>query len=362
MATTHYRTCPLCEATCGLEVVVDDGRAVRIRGDRDDVFSKGFLCPKGSTLKQLDEDPDRLRTPLIKRDGVHVEATWEEAFAEVERRLVPILQADKQSVAIYIGNPTAHNLGAMTYNAPLIRSLGTTNRFSASTVDQMPKQVSAGLMFGTAISIPVPDLDRTDWLMIMGANPFASNGSLMTAPDMPGRLRAIKERGGRVVVIDPRRTKTAEEATEHHFIRPATDAHLLFAMVHVLFDEDLVDLGTVGDWVEGLDEVERLARDFSPEAVAPVTGINAATIRRLARDCAAAPSAAVYGRIGTCTQEFGTLASWLVDVVNVLTGNLDRPGGAMFPLPATGGPNTVGKPGIGKGVKLGGRTTSGSAR
>ena len=357
MATTHYRTCPLCEATCGLEVLVDEGRAVRIRGDRDDVFSHGFICPKGSTLKQLDEDPDRLRRPLVKRDGVHVEVSWEEAFAEVERRLVPILQADRQSVAIYVGNPTAHNLGAMTYNGPLIRSLGTTNRYSASTVDQMPKQVSAGLMFGTAITIPVPDIDRTDWLMIMGANPFASNGSLMTAPDMPGRLRAIKERGGSVVVIDPRRTKTAEEATEHHFIRPATDAHLLFAMVHVLFEEGLVDCGAVGDWVSGLDEVERLARDFSPEAVAPVTGIDAATIRRLARDCAAAPSAAVYGRIGTCTQEFGTLASWLVDVVNVLTGNLDRPGGAMFPLPATGGPNTAGKPGIGKGVKLGGRST-----
>jgi anaerobic selenocysteine-containing dehydrogenase len=354
---THVRTCPLCEATCGLEVTVDDGRAVRIRGDRHDVFSKGFLCPKGSTLKQLEEDPDRLRRPLVKRDGVHVEVSWEEAWAEVERRLVPVLDRDRQSVAIYVGNPTAHSLGAMLYNAALIRGLGTTNRFSASTVDQMPKQISAGLMFGTAVSVPVPDVDRTDWLLIMGANPFASNGSLLTAPDLPGRLRAIQARGGRIVVVDPRRTKTAEEADEHHFIRPATDAHLLMAMVHVLFDEGLVDLGTVGDWVAGVDEVERLARPFTPEAVAPVTGIDAGTIRRLARDCAAAPSAAVYGRVGTCTQEFGTTTSWLVDVVNTLTGNLDRPGGAMFTLPATGAPNTGGTRGRGKGIRLGGRST-----
>ena len=357
-ATTSFRTCPLCEATCGLEVTVEDGRAVRIRGDRDDVFSKGFLCPKGSTLRQLDEDPDRLRTPLVKRDGVHVEVSWDEAFAEIERRLPPILERHgRNAVAVYVGNPTAHNLSAMLYNGQLVRALGTEIRFSASTVDQMPKQVSAGLMFGTGISVPVPDVDRTDFLLVLGANPFASNGSLLTAPDLPGRLEALRARGGRLVVVDPRRSRTAEAADLHLAIRPGTDAFLLFGVVATLFDEGLVDLGTVAEWVQGLDEVRRLAADFGPEQVAPVCGIEAEAIRSLARDLAAAPTAAVYGRIGTCTQEFGTLASWLVDVVNVLTGNLDRPGGAMFTKPATGSPTTTGKPGTGKGVRLGTRHT-----
>ena len=353
--TTAYRTCPLCEATCGLEVTVrvDTREVVRIRGDRDDVFSRGFICPKGSTLKQLHEDPDRVRTPLIKRDGAFVPATWAEAMAEIERRLPPLLEEHgRDSCAVYIGNPTAHNLAAMLYNGALIRGLGTQYRYSASTVDQMPKQVSAAMMFGTAISIPVPDVDRTDYLMILGANPFVSNGSLMTAPDMPGRLKALRERGGRLVVVDPRRTRTAEEADEWVAIRPGTDAHFLLAVVHVLFEEGLVDLGRVAGHVTGLDEMRAVADGFSPEAVAEDCAVAAATIRRLARELAGAPTAAVYGRIGTCTQEFGTLASWLVDVVNVLTGNLDRPGGAMFPKPATGSPNTEGRPGKGRGFLL----------
>lgn len=358
MPTTTFRTCPLCEATCGLEVDVEGDRVTRIRGDRDDVFSHGYLCPKGPTLRQLDEDPDRLRTPLVKRDGVHVPATWDEAFAEVERRLPPILEAHgRNSVAVYVGNPTAHNLAAMLYNGQLVRALGTENRYSAGTVDQMPKQVSAGLMFGTGISIPVPDVDRTDYLVVLGANPFASNGSLLTAPDLPGRLEALKARGGRLVVVDPRRSRTAEAADVHLAIRPGTDALLLFAVVATLFDEDLVDLGAVEPWVNGVDEVARLAKRFAPEAVAPVCGIDSGAIRTLVRELAGAPAAAVYGRVGTCTQEFGTLASWLVDVVNVLTGNLDRPGGAMFTTPATGSPTTQGTPGTGKGVRLGTRTT-----
>ncbi|HUF33681.1 MAG TPA: molybdopterin-dependent oxidoreductase [Acidimicrobiales bacterium] len=355
----EHRTCPLCEATCGLAVTFEGDRAVHIRGDRDDVFSKGFICPKGSTLRQLDEDPDRLRTPMIKGDdGVHRPATWDEAFAEVARRLPAVVDANgRDAVAIYVGNPNAHNLSPMLYNAALIRALGTSNRYSASTVDQMPKQVAGGLMFGTGISVPVPDVDRTDHLLVLGANPFASNGSLMTAPDIPGRLRALRARGGRLVVVDPRRSKTAEEADEHVAIRPGTDAFLLFALVHVLVDDGLVDLGSVGDHVAGLDEVARLAADFTPEVVAPVCGIDAPTIRRMAAELAAAPTAAVYGRIGTCTQEFGTIASWLVDVVNTLTGNLDRPGGAMFTRPATGSPTTSGAPGRGRGIRLGSRHT-----
>ena len=360
MSELAFRTCPLCEATCGLEIeVTDDGGIGRIRGDRDDVFSHGFICPKGSTLKQLHEDPDRLRTPMVRGDDGELHpATWDEAFAEVERRLLPIReQYGNDAVAVYLGNPSAHTFGLSLYLPMLVRALRTTNVYSASTVDQRPKEISSGLLFGTPISFPVPDLDRTSYLLMLGANPFESNGSLATAPDWPGRLRAIVERGGSVVVVDPKRTKTAEEATEHVPIRPGADALLLMAMVHVLFEDGLVDLGRLADLVDGVDEVRRVATDFTPDAVAPVTGIDAATVRRLAHELAAADRAVVYGRIGTCTQEFGTLASWLVDVLNVLTGNLDEPGGAMFAKAATGGPTMRGTPGKGRGMRIGRRTS-----
>jgi anaerobic selenocysteine-containing dehydrogenase len=358
MSELKYRTCPLCEATCGLEIEVkDDGTVGRIRGDRDDVFSHGFICPKGSTLKQLHEDPDRLRTPMVRGDDGELHpATWDEAFAEVERRLMPIIETHgRDAVGIYLGNPNVHNMSGTLYPRFLIRALGTRNVYSASTVDQRPKEVSAGLMFGGMLSYPLPDIDRTDYLLMLGANPYESNGSLATAPDWPGRLEAIIERGGRVVVVDPKRTKTAEHASEHIAVRPGTDAHLLMAIVHVLFAEDRVQLGAAAEYVNGIDDVRAAAVDFPPEVVAPVCGIDAATIRRLAHELAGAPTAVVYGRIGTCTQEFGTLASWLVDVLNTVTGNLDRPGGAMWCKAAAGSPNTRGEGRYGRGVQIGRR-------
>ncbi|MBK9178843.1 MAG: molybdopterin oxidoreductase family protein [Acidimicrobiales bacterium] len=348
------RTCPLCEAGCGLEIQVSGEQVVRIRGDRDDVFSHGYLCPKGSSLKQLHEDPDRLRAPLVKRDGVFVEVTWDEAFAEVERRLLPVLeQHGRDAVATYLGNPGAHNLSAMLFNRVLLKALGTRQRYSASTVDQRPKELSSGFLFGTGGTIPVPDLDRTDHLLVLGANPYASNGSICTAPDFPGRLEALRARGGRLVVVDPRRSRTAEEADEWVAIRPGTDALLLMGIVHALFEQDLVRLGGAEGLVEGLEQVRDVAKRFPAEVVAPACGIESDTVGRLARELVEAPTAAVYGRIGTCTQEFGTLASWLVDVVNILTGNLDRPGGAMFNLPAAGSATTRGKPGTGKPFVVG---------
>ena len=358
MSTIAYRTCHLCEATCGLELHMNDREITLVRGDRDDVFSHGYLCPKGTAIKQLETDPDRVRAPMIRRGDTWHEVGWDDAFAEIATRLREIRAAHgNDAVAAYLGNPNAHNLGPVIYNRVLLQSLGSNNVFSASTVDQMPKQVSAGLMFGTALSIPVPDLDRTDYLLMLGANPFASNGSLMTAPDLPARLRAIRARGGRIVVVDPRRTKTAEEADEHVAIRPGTDALFLFAIAHVLFADGLVDLGDVAEHVEGLDVVRDLARGFEPDRVAGPTGVDGDTVRRIVRELAGAPTAAVYARIGTCTQEFGTLASWLVDVLNVLTGNLDRPGGAMFAKPAAGSANTGGKPGTGRGVRFGRRSS-----
>jgi anaerobic selenocysteine-containing dehydrogenase len=337
MTATALRICPFCEATCGLTLTIEDGRVTGARGDRDDVFSAGFICPKGASFAELDNDPDRLVGPMVRRDGVLTEATWDEAFAVVEDRLSAIIREHGgSSVGVYLGNPNAHTVAGSLYPPLLIRGLGTHQAYSASTLDQMPKHVALGHMYGSPIAFTVPDLDRTDYLVVIGANPLVSNGSLATAADFPGKLRALRKRGGRLTVIDPARTRTAEIADRHIAPRPGTDGALLLAVVHVLFDEGLAaaDLGGIAEHVNGLDDVRDLADGFAPEDVSDYCGIPADEIRVLARELAAAPTAAVYGRIGTSTVEFGTLASWLVDVVNVLTGNLDRSGGAMFPLGA----------------------------
>ncbi len=356
MAETKLRICPFCEATCGIALAIEGRQVVSVRGDDADVFSHGFLCPKATALSDLDADPDRIRQPLVRRGDKHVPVSWEEAFAEVESRLPAIAaQHGNDAVAIYLGNPSVHNIGLSIYGQALIRSLRTRNIFSASTVDQIPKQLASGLMFGTFMTVAVPDIDRCDFLLILGANPFDSNGSLWTVPDFPGRLRALQARGGRCVVVDPRRTRTARAADEHVFVRPGTDAHLLAAMVHTLFEEDLVHLDHLRDITAGVDELRAVIAPFSPDKMAPLCAVDAATIRRLARDLAKASRAAVYGRIGTCTQELGSVASWLVDVCNVLTGNLDREGGMMFPMAAAFASNTYGPSGSGRGVRTGRR-------
>lgn len=354
--TIAHRICPLCEACCGLELRIADNKVIGIRGHDEDVFSRGYICPKGAALKDLHDDPDRLRTPLVKRDGRFVEATWEEAFAEIERRLPPILEAHgRDAVAAVVGNPVVHKVGLFMYFPHLARALGTRNVFSASTLDQMPKQLSAGLMFGSWLSIPVPDIERTDFLLILGANPMVSNGSLWTVPDFRGKAKAMRARGGRIAVVDPRRSETAAVADEHHFIRPGADVFFLLGLVHALFDEKLVRLGRLAEYAAGVEAVEAAVRSYSPETVSARCGIDAQTIRTLARQLAGAKQAAVYGRIGTCTQEYGTLCSWLVDVLNVLTGNLDKEGGAMFTKAPAFAANTMGAPGHGKGVATGRR-------
>jgi len=352
--TSHYRICPLCEACCGLEIRMADGKVSSIRGAESDPFSQGFICPKGVAIKDLHEDPDRIRTPLIKRDGVFVPASWDEAFDEIERRLPKVMaEHGKDAVAMSLGNPSSHKYALILYTTRLIKAIGSHSTFSASTLDQMPKQLSSGLMFGHWLSIPVPDIERCDFLLMLGANPMASNGSLWTVPDFRGKAKAMRARGGKLVVIDPRRTETAEIADAHHFIRPGADAYLLLGMVHTLFDENLVKLGRLAEHVNGVDEVQAAVKDFAPERVAERCGIDAATIRDLARTLARTERAAVYGRIGTCVQEFGTVNSWLVDVLNVLTGHLDHPGGAMFTKAAAFAANTAGKPGTGRGVITG---------
>ncbi len=329
-----YRTCPLCEATCGLELTMMGDRIVRVRGDEADVFSRGFICPKGASFGHLDADPDRLRAPRVRRDGRLAPASWDEAFATAHAGLTRIIsEYGRDAVALYLGNPNVHTLAGNLHVPTLRRALGSRNVFTASTLDQMPKHVACGYLFGSIFAIPVPDIDRTDFLLILGADPYSSNGSLWTVPDAPGRLKALQARGGRFVVVDPRRSRTAKAADRHVPIRPGTDVFLLLGMVHELFAAGLVTLGRLESHVDGVAAVRELVAPFKPEAVAPRCGVDAETIRDLARQLAAAPRGAVYGRIGTTTVAYGTVTSWLVDVLNVLTGNLDREGGAMFPLP-----------------------------
>ncbi len=334
---TVYRVCPFCEATCGLAVEVEGDAILSVRGDKEDPFSRGFICPKAHGLKELHHDPDRLQRPVRRTANGWEEITWEEAYEEAASRLLAIRkQYGNDAIGMYMGNPLVHDL-AFLYLPILARTLASRSVFNASAIDTLPKEVQTGLMFGAPfplLTVPVPDIDRTHYLLIIGANPVISHGSLMTAPDAPGRLKAVLKRGGKIVVVDPRRTETAKLASEHHFIRPGADATFLLALVHTLFDEGLVKLGAAAGLVSGLDEVRNIAREFVPEAVAYYCGISASTIRRIARELSAAGSAACYGRLGTCVQEFGTLASWGVDLVNILTGNLDRPGGVMFPTPA----------------------------
>jgi len=333
--TVHHRACNLCEAICGIEIEVEGDRITAIRGDADDPLSRGHICPKAVALQDIQNDPDRLRHPQLRTAGGWRRIGWEEAFDLAARRLLEVRDRHgRDAVAVYLGNPNVHSSGALLFGPPLLRALETRNRYSATSVDQLPHHLAAYLMFGHMLLLPIPDLERTEHLLILGANPVVSNGSLMTAPGMKKRLAAIRRRGGRVVVIDPRRTETAKAADEHHFVRPGTDAFLLAALLATIFEEGLDDPGYLGELADGWDAVRRAVARFPPERVAPAVGIGAGEIRRLARDFAAAPSAACYGRIGVSVQEFGGLCQWLINLLNLATGNLDRPGGAMFTRPA----------------------------
>ena len=332
--TRHFATCPLCEAACGIVVDVDEGRVLSIRGDADDPFSRGYICPKAAALADLHDDQDRLRRPMIRDGAGWREAPWDEALDRVAHQLARIRNAHgPDAIAVYQGNPTAHNLGLMTIGQLALRSLGTKNLYSSSSADQLPHMLAAHHMFGDGLLMPVPDLDRTDFFLCIGANPLVSNGSIMTAPNMRKRLHDIRARGGRVVVVDPRRSETASVADQHLFIRPGTDALLLLSMLHVIFAERLERPGRAASFTDGIDDLKNIVREFAPEETAAATGIAADEVRGLARAFAAARGAA-YGRIGICTQEFGATASWLLYALNFACGRLDEPGGMMFTTPA----------------------------
>ena len=356
------RICPLCEACCGLSLTVSgtsaQARVIAIRGDEQDVFSHGYICPKAVALKDLEDDPDRLRQPLVKRDGRFVEASWDEAYAEIARRLPPLVaEHGRDALGFTLGNPNVHRLGLGLYVQRLLRAAGSRNVFSASTLDQMPRQLASGWMYGHALTVPVPDIDHCDFLLMLGANPMASNGSMWTVPDFRGRAKSMRARGGRLVVIDPRRTETAAIADEHHFIRPGTDVFLLLGLLNALFDEGLVRPGRLEDFLAGgetgIEALRAAVAPYAPEQMAARCGVPAATQRALVRQLAAAPRAAVYSRIGSSTQRFGTLNSVLIDALNILTGHLDAEGGAMFPHAAAFAANTQGRPGTGRGMVTG---------
>lgn len=353
---TRHITCVLCEASCGLEVaLVDDAtrpegmRIESIRGHEADPLSRGHICPKGVALQDLHDDADRLRRPVRRvgppgDDAVWEELEWDEAIALVADRLVEI-QAEHgpDALAVYLGNPNVHSIGALTHGVSLVRLLRTKNTFSATSVDQLPHQYVAWALYGHQFLLPVPDLDRTAYLLVIGGNPMASNGSIMTSPDFPARMRALRARGGRLVVLDPRVTETAAIADEHVSVRPGTDAWVLLAMVNVLLSEGLA---TPAAYVDGVEAVASAVSSFTPELAEAVSGVPAEVVRRLAREVAGARSAAVYGRLGVSTQVNGTVCQWAIAVLNILTGNLDREGGVMFTSPAI---DAVGRGLLGRG-------------
>ena len=332
---THYRNCNICEAMCGLEIKYQDKEIISIKGDQKDPFSKGYNCPKAMALEDFYTDKDRLKTPIRRTATGWEDISWEQAFTEITEKLKGIQKEHgKNALAVYLGNPNAHSLGNAMLLKPFMKSLGTINRYSSASTDQMPHHVASNFMFGAGMLIPVPDIDRTDFMLIIGANPVVSNGSMMTAPNVIGRMKAIQKRGGKIVVIDPRRTRTAKIADQHLFIRPEKDALLLFALIHCVFSTHNVNLRHLETMTQGLDELENVAKAYSPEAVAEFVGIDAPIIRTLADEMMAADSAVCYSRMGASTQTFGGLCQWLTNVLNIITGNFDREGGAMFPQPA----------------------------
>jgi anaerobic selenocysteine-containing dehydrogenase len=333
---THYRTCNLCEAMCGLKITVTDNTVTKIEGDKEDEFSRGHICPKAYGLKDIYEDKDRLKKPLRKTEsGEWEEVSWESAYQTIVSKIKET-QANfgDDAIGVYQGNPSIHNLGTMLYGPGFFKTLRTKNNYSATSTDQLPHHFASWLMFGHPLLIPIPDIDRTDFMLIIGGNPLASNGSMMSVPDVANRLRDIQKRGGKFVVIDPRKTETAVKADRHLFVRPGTDVYLLLSFIHILFSTDKVNLKMTDSYTVGVDKLRELTADYTPRKVADITGVSEDDIYELVGEFTNAKSAVCYGRVGVSTQSFGGVCQWLINAINVLTGNCDAEGGAMFTLPA----------------------------
>ncbi len=331
----HYRTCNLCEAICGLEIEYEGNKVISIKGDKQDTFSEGHICPKALALKDIYEDKDRLKKPLKRTDTGWEEISWKQAIDEVAENLVKVRKKNSSdAVGVYSGNPNVHNSGTILSAPSFIKELKTKNRFSATSVDQLPHQFMAYLMYGHQIQIPIPDIDRTEFLIILGANPLVSNGSLLTAPNIKKRLKGIQDRGGKIVNIDPRFTETSAKSDQHIYVRPGSDVFFMLGMLHILFDEELIKLGRFKDSIYGYEQVKALASEYTPQSVSDITGIPSDTVKTLTREFCTSDKAVIYGRMGACTQEFGGMTMWLVNVINILTGNFDEEGGYMFCSPA----------------------------
>jgi anaerobic selenocysteine-containing dehydrogenase len=328
---TAHITCVLCEASCGLEVKLRDEAITSIRGLESDPLSRGHICPKAVALQDLHDDPDRLRKPVRREGEQWIEMEWDEAIELVASRLAAIqTEHGRNAVGVYLGNPNVHSLGALTHGINLVRTLGTKNTFSATSADQLPHQLIAWALYGHQFLMPVPDIDRSELIVLFGHNPMASNGSIWTVPDFPARRRELASRGGRLVVVDPRRTETAKVADEHHFIRPGTDVWVLLAMLR-----EVIALGaSPAAYVDGVAEVRRAVEPFTPEVAEAHSGMPAATIRDLAAALHGAGASALHGRMGVSTQAYGVVCQWAIQCINILTGNLDRPGGTMVTTPA----------------------------
>ncbi|MDX1960019.1 MAG: molybdopterin-dependent oxidoreductase [Leptospiraceae bacterium] len=330
-----YRACNLCEAICGLSFEMKEGKIETIRADKDDPLSEGHICPKGPEMKTIYEDPDRLRKPMKRFGTEWKEISYEEAFEEITAKIVETQKKfGNDSVGAYLGNPNTHNYGNTLFGYRFFKKLNSINLFSATSVDQLPHHFAAHFMFGHQFLLPIPDIDRTQYFLVMGANPIASKGSLMTAPNIDKRLKVLRARKGKLVVLDPRRTETAEKADEHHFIRPETDVFFLLAFIHVMFQENRLKLERLGEFTEGIDELKTITEKYSPERVEKITGISHNVIRKIVKDFTESESAVIYGRVGLSMQSFGAVCQWLINCINIITGNLDRVGGAMFPSPA----------------------------
>lgn len=332
---THYRTCNLCEAVCGIEITVKDNKIYSIRGDKNDPFSQGHICPKAVALQDLYDDKNRIKHPMRRTENGWQRISWDEAFDEVATKLKNIqTKYNNNAVGVYTGNPTVHNYGSLLFGPFFFSGLKTKNKFSATSVDQLVHHLCGYLLYGHQLLLPVPDIKRTDFFLIIGANPVASNGSMMTAGDLAGHIKQLRKRGGKAVLIDPRRNETSHIVDQHLFIRPGRDVFLLLAILQVIFANNLINLGKLASFTDGIDIIGNLVKEFTPEKVEKITGISALAIRDLAKEFATAKTAVCYGRMGVSTQEFGTLCQWLINVLNIVTGNLDRVGGALFTLPA----------------------------
>jgi len=332
---THFRTCNLCEAMCGLEIKYQDYTIISIKGDKKDPLSNGHICPKATALQDLFEDPDRLKTPIKRTEKGWISISWEEAFEEVTSNLRRIQKKNGvNSIGSYRGNPTVHNTGLTLFAGSFLQSIGSNQLYTATSVDQLPHHFASLMMFGHYLLFPIPDIDRTDFMLIIGGNPAVSNGSIMTAPDFSKRLKSIKKRNGKVIVIDPRFTETSKIANTHHYIKPGTDALLLLSLLNVIFKENLTSEGRIKDISNGWETITELVKEYAPESISEIIGINSEEIKNLAREFATSKTAVCYGRFGVSTQEFGGICQWLINVLNTVTGNLDSEGGAMFTKPA----------------------------